>query len=387
MKANFDFTKIFDFTKMFDFSKTKEELAGFFLFQIASKKCLGIDIGTSSVRIIELSRQRERKKLENYGEIRASSIYKDSFRTFDKNTLLFSNQNVAKAIKAILEESKITTRKAIFSIPDFSSFFTNFELPAMTEEELPQAIQYEAKRHVPLPLGEVTLDWQVMNNQPVGVNQTFKILLVAVPNEIIDQYRNIAQMAGLELFALEAEVFGLLRSLIQESKDPIALVDIGAQTSTCSIIDKSILKNSHSFDLSGNELTDIISKSLSIDYETADKLKEKNGLLLDQSAGLHQERQIRDILLPFVDAILEEINKICEDFYKVEKKAVKKIVLAGASALLPGLKEYCRDYFKKEVEIADPFYNIFYPPVLEKTIKKMGPAYSVAIGMALRGLD
>lgn len=387
MKANFDFTKIFDFIKMFDFSKIKEELADFFPFQIASKKCLGIDIGTSSVRIIELSRQRERKKLENYGEMRASSIYKDSFRTFNKNTLLFSNQNVAKAIKAILEESKITTRKTIFSIPDFSSFFTNFELPAMTEEELPQAIQYEAKRHVPLPLGEVTLDWQVMNNQLVGGNQTFKILLVAVPNEIIDQYRNIAQMAGLELFALEAEVFGLLRSLIQESKDPIALVDIGAQTSTCSIIDKSILKNSHSFDLSGNELTDIISKSLSIDYETADKLKEKNGLLLDQSVGSHQERQIRDILLPFVDAILEEINKICEDFYKVEKKAVKKIVLAGASALLPGLKEYCQDYFKKEVEIADPFYNIFYPPVLEKTIKKMGPAYSVAIGMALRGLD
>jgi len=375
MKANFDFTKI------------KEGLASIFQFQIASKKCLGIDIGTSSVRIVELSRQRERKKLENYGEMRASSIYKDSFRTFDKNTLLFSNQNVAKAIKAILEESKITTRRAIFSIPDFSSFFTNFELPVMTEEELPQAIQYEAKRHVPLPLGEVTLDWQVMNNQPAGENQTFKILLVAVPNEIIDQYKNISQMAGVELFALEAEVFGLLRSLVQESKDPIALVDIGAQTSTCSIIDKGVLKASHSFDLSGNELTDVVSKSLSVDYETADKLKEKNGLLLDQSVGLHQEKQVRDVLLPFIDAILGEIDNICEDFYKIEKKAVKKIVLAGASALLPGLEEYCQNYFKKEIEIADPFYDISYPPVLEKRIKQMSPAYAVAIGMALRGLD
>ncbi|MBU0546908.1 type IV pilus assembly protein PilM [Patescibacteria group bacterium] len=382
MKVDFDFTKIFDFV-----AKTKEELASFLSFRITSKKCLGIDIGTSSIRIIELSRQGERKKLENYGEMQASCIYKDSFRTFDKNTLLFSNQNVAKAIKAIIEESKMTSHKAIFSIPDFSSFFTNFELPVMTEEELPQAIKYEAKRHIPLPLAEVTLDWQVINNQSVGGNQTSKILLVAVPNEIINQYRNIAQMAGLELFALEAEVFGLLRSLIQTTKDTIALVDIGAQTSTCSIIDKGVLKNSHSFDLSGNELTDIISKSLSVDYETADRLKEKNGLLFDQPVGLHQEKQIRDILLPFIDAILKEIDKICKDFYKVEKRSVKKIVLAGASALLPGLEEYCRNYFKGEVEIVDPFYNIFYPPVLEKKMKKMGPAYAIAVGMALRGLD
>jgi len=194
-------------------------------------------------------------------------------------------------------------------------------------------------------------------------------------------------MAGVELFALEAEVFGLLRSLVQESKDPIALVDIGAQTSTCSIIDKGVLKASHSFDLSGNELTDVVSKSLSVDYETADKLKEKNGLLLDQSVGLHQEKQVRDVLLPFIDAILGEIDNICEDFYKIEKKAVKKIVLAGASALLPGLEEYCQNYFKKEIEIADPFYDISYPPVLEKRIKQMSPAYAVAIGMALRGLD
>ena len=386
----------FDFTKILDFIKTKKELANFFPFQMKSKKCLGIDIGTSSIKIVELSRQRDRKKLENYGEMRATSIYKDSFRTFDKNTLLFSNQNVAKAIKAILEESKINTRKAIFSIPDFSSFFTNFELPAMTEEELPQAIQYEAKRHIPLPLAEVTLDWQIINNnhngqsnqsQSADKTKIFKILLVAVPNEIIDQYRNIAQMAGLELFALEAEVFGLLRSSIQINKDPIALVDIGAQTSTCSIVDRNVLKNSHSFDLSGNKLTEIISKSLSVDYETADKLKEKNGLLFGQLVGLDQERQIRDILLPFIDAILEEVEKICEYFYKVEKRAVKKVILSGTSALLPGLEEYCRDYLKKEIEIANPFYNIYYPPILEKSIKRMSPAYAIAVGMALRGLD
>jgi type IV pilus assembly protein PilM len=382
MKIDFNPNKILDSIK-------EKKLLDLFSFPIMSKKCLGIDIGTSSIKIIELSRQRERKRLENYGEMKATSIYKDSFRTFDKNTLSFSNKNVAKAIKAILKESKMQTRKTIFSIPDFSSFFTNIELPVMTEEELPQAIQFEAKRHIPLPLSEVTLDWQIMdqNRQSAIPNNRIKILLVAVPNEIIDQYRNIAQMAGLELFALEAEVFGLLRSSVPLGKDPIALVDIGAQTSTCSIVDKGILKNSHSFDLSGNKLTDVISKSFSVDYETADKLKEKNGLLFDQLVGLDQEKQIRDVLLPFIDAILEEIDKICDYFYKIEKREVKKVILAGTSALLPGLEDYCRDYLKKEVEIADPFHDIYYPPILEKNIKKMSPSYAIATGMALRGLN
>ncbi len=371
------------------FLKIKDRFANLSPFRVISKKCLGIDVGTSSVKIIELSRVRERRKLENYGEITAKALYKEPFRTFDKSTLLFSNQNIARAIRAILEETKIITRRAIFSIPDFSSFFTNFELPIMTQEELPQAITYEAKRHVPMPLREVTLDWQIINERISQNKQAgYNILLVAVPNEIINQYKDIAQMSGLELFALEAEVFGLLRSsLPKEQTEPIALVDIGAQTSTCSIIDNKVLKNSHSFDLSGNELTDVISKSLDIDYQTAEKLKEKYGLLSNQRLGLSQEKQTREILLPLIDAILREIDNISKSFYESQKKEVKKIILAGASALLPGLKDYCQDYFKKEIEIANPFSDIFYTPILEKKLREMGPSYAITVGMALRGLE
>ena len=371
------------------FLKIKDRFANLSLFKATSKKCLGIDIGTSSVKIVELSRSGERRKLENYGEITAKALYKEPFRTFDKSTLLFSNQNIARAIRAILEETKIVTRQAIFSIPDFSSFFTNFELPIMTQEELPQAITYEAKRHVPMPLREVTLDWQIINERISQNKQTgYNILLVAVPNEIINQYKDIAQMSGLELFALEAEVFGLLRSsLPKEQTEPIALVDIGAQTSTCSIIDNKVLKNSHSFDLSGNELTEVISKSLDIDYQTAEKLKEKYGLLSNQRLGLSQEKQTREILLPLIDAILREIDNISKSFYESQKKEVKKIILAGASALLPGLKDYCQDYFKKEIEIANPFSDIFYTPILEKKLREMGPSYAITVGMALRGLE
>lgn len=358
-------------------------------FKIIPKKFLGIDIGTSSIKIVELSRRGERRRLENYGEIQAAALYKEPFRTFEKSALSLSNKNISRAIKAVLEEAKIRNRRVIFSIPDFSSFFTNFELPPMTKEELSQAITYEAKRHVPMPFGEVTLDWQVIEGAPRrGEQKKTKILLVAVPNEIINQYRAIAEMSELKLEALEAEVFGLLRSLVgEETIEPLALVDLGAQTTTCSIIEKRVLKTSHSFDVSGNDLTEIVSKGLGIDYKRAEELKSKYGIVSLEGTEPGKEREIREILLPLVDIILREVDKVCQNFYQNEGKEVKKLILAGGTALIPGLKEYFRDNLKKETKIGDPFSNMFYPPILEKTLKKMGPSYAIAVGMALRGLE
>ncbi|PIQ98261.1 MAG: hypothetical protein COV64_02345 [Candidatus Nealsonbacteria bacterium CG11_big_fil_rev_8_21_14_0_20_39_9] len=362
--------------------------------KILPKKSLGIDIGTSSIKIIELSSFRGREKLENYGEIAASVLYEKPFRTFEKNTLLLSSRDIARALKAVMEEAKMKTRQAIFSIPDFSSFFTNFELPSMTKEEISQAVIYEARRHIPLPLAEVTIDWEIIEGQLSNhEGSSLKVLLVAVPNEVINQYREIAQIANLELLALEAEVFGLVRSLIlNDDKRTVSLIDIGAQSTTCSIIEKRGLKKSHSFDTSGNELTEQVAKSLSINYKTAKELKEKYGLrdvpLPRTTAAIPSEtKTIREILLPLVDIILREIENITRNLYQTEGKEVQKYIIAGGTALIPGLKEYFQSYLKKEVEIANPFYKIFYTPILEEEIKKMGPAYAIAVGMAQRGLE
>lgn len=353
------------------------------------RKFLGIDIGTSSVKLAELSRWGERRRLENYGEIKASVFYDKPFRTFEKSTLTLLTDDISRAILAVKEETKIKTKEAVFSIPDFSSFFTTFELPPLTKEELPQAVRYAAHQYVPLPLGEVTFDWQVIEGRASDQkSKKLKVLLVAVPNEIINQYRKIAELSQLELFALEAEVFGLIRSLVGGEREVVSLVDIGAQSTTCSIVEKGILKTSHSFDLSGNEFTERIARSLNIDHKSAEDLKGKYGLgpLFLPGTTVSRPLSVRDILLPLIDLILREIEKVFRE-EPSNRKEVKKIILAGASAFLPGLKEYFQNYFKIEVEIANPFANIFYPPILEKKLKEMGPAYAIAAGMALRGLE
>ena len=361
--------------------KVKEENMLLSPFKIIQKSFLGIDIGTSAIKIVELSRWGERRKLESYGELSSRAIFKKPFRTFERSTLLLSTAEIARAISAIIREAKIKTREVIFSIPDFSSFFTNFTLPPMTKEELPLAIRYEARLHVPLPLAEVTLDWEVIEGELSDKKATpLKILLVSVPNEVIYQYQQIAELSNLKLQALEAEVFGLMRSLIKEKKMVISLVEIGAQSTTCSIIDQGTLRISHSFDLAGNPLTEQIAKSLDIDWEEAENFKKKYGLI-------PSPQNLRQILIPLIDLILTEIEKTFNNFYQAEGKKVEKIILAGGTVWLPGLKEYFSEKIGLEIEIANPFADIFYPPILEKTLKKMGPAYAITVGTALRGLE
>ena len=127
-------------------------------------------------------------------------------------------------------------------------------------------------------------------------------------------------------------------------------------------------------------MTDIIAKSLNIDYNKAEEIKREYGLIPDKE-------NIRKILIPLVDSILEEIKKAFRDFYLKEGKEVEEIVLSGGLAQMLGLKEYFFTTFKKEVALADPFLRIDCPPALVNTLKEIGSNYAIAVGLALKGLE
>ena len=352
-----------------------EKLRNFFKFK--PSKFLGLDIGTSAVRIVELSRDGRGYRLENYGEVKTSSIKAKPFRTFNrKNSLSLSNKHIAKAIQLICQEAEIETKEGSFSIPDFCTFFTSFDLPEMGKEEIAQAIRYEVRPYIPLPLEEVVLDWIIIEGKP---HETpLKVLVAAIPNDVISQYREIAQLAGLELKTLESEVFALARVVgrNKNNKEILGLIDIGARSTTCSIMEKGVLKTSYSFNVAGNELTEIIANSLNIGYNKAEEIKKEQGL----------GKEARKILVPLVDSILEEIKKAFRNFYLSEGKEVKELVLAGSQVLMPGLKEYFSASLKKPAKIVDPFSNINYPPALTNRLKEMGPSFAVSLGLAMRGL-
>jgi len=363
----------------FDFSKIKD------FFSFGTKTYLGIDIGTSAIRVVEVSKKKNTIQLSNYGEVQNTAFKKRPFRIFYKNTISLSNKEIAEAIRSILEEAVIGTKQVSFAIPDFASFFTSFEIPTMDEDEIPQAIQYEVRPYVPMPINEVTLDWAIIGGQ--ASSTPLKVLVVAIPNDTIAQYQEIAQMAELELKTLESEVFALARaarsylSNKDDAKKVLGLLDIGARSTTCSILDAGVLKSSHSFQIGGNELTEIVAKALNIEYNRGEELKIEKGLISNTN------KETRNILIPLVDSILEEAKETFRDFFVKDGKEVEKVIIAGGVALLPGLKEYFSAGLEKPVLILNPFLNLSYPKVLALTLQKMAPSYSIAVGLALSGLE
>jgi len=361
-------------------------IMAFKLFEkLFPKKFLGIDIGISSIKLVEISKWGGGRTLENYGLIEAKALFKEKIRTFEETTLLVSPTYVSRAIKAVIKEAKIKTKAAIFSIPDFSTFFITLELPPMEEKEISEAVRYNAPQYLPLPISETTLDWRLVEGRPTLAEEgrtKLKILVIAIPNEIIAQYQMVAKMANLELYALESEVFGIVKSSIKEEEKEgvICLIDLGAHSSTVNIVDKGTLKKSYSLDFSSNNLTYVITKSLEVEYAQAEILKKKYGLL-------PSKENIAEILYPFLDPFLGEVRNIFHDFRESEEKEVEKVLLVGGGAKLPGLKTYFSEVLKKEVEISNPFADLFYPPVLGEILRELGPVFAPAIGVALEELD
>ncbi|MDD3046380.1 MAG: pilus assembly protein PilM [Candidatus Pacebacteria bacterium] len=341
---------------------------------------LGIDIGSKGIKIVELLKEKDRVVLQNYGGLKVCNVKKDSFYYFDKRTLLPSLRNVSSAIKAILEEAKIKTKEAVFSLPDFATFFTTFTLPPMTKSELAEAVNFEAKKHIPIPLNEVVLDWELIGgtvNEKEGEN---KILIMAISKALISGYKKIAENCGLTLLSLEAEVMGLKRAVIAKTEGNICLVETGSQSTTISIISNGYLIMSVSFDVAGKDCTYSIAEALSIDLGEAEKIKMNSGLK-------NRDKKVVDAISPIIAIILDKVKNVISDF-ELKNGKVTKIVLSGGLSNMAGLLDYFRNNFKDlEVKNSNAFENIFYPPELKEMLPEIESTFSIALGEALKKFE
>jgi len=338
---------------------------------------LGIDIGSKGIKIVELAKNKERINLQNYGEIKLSAAKKEAFQYFDKRTLLPYSKNVSLAIRAVLEESKIETKEAVFSLPDFSTFFASFVLPPMTAKELPDAVNFEAKKHIPIPFNEVVLDWELIGEQVNEKEGENKIIIMAISKNLISEYKRIAEESGLILVSLEAEVMGLKRAIVGDDKDTICLVEAGYQSTTISIIDRGFLLMSVSFDVAGKDYTYSISEALNVALEDAEKKKMTLGFAC-------KDKRVIEAMDPIFNIILEKITQVITDSEEKNPK-VKKIILVGGLANMPGLADRLKTNLEGvEVKRGDAFSDIFYPGELKPLIPQISSTFSIALGEALK---
>jgi len=360
--------------KLFDFLKPKSYL--------------GIDIGTSSIKVVELSRMRDTYKLENYGAVTFFS--ENEFlpmEVYEQNALKIPDEQVAELLKKVIIATGITAKKAAISLPVFSAFSTIIELPPMPEDEMEKAIQFEARQYVPIPVSEVSLASVVIGEERPKQNQLaaaqgkkrLEILLVAVPNEIKNKYQHIAQLAGLELIAIEMETFPLARALLKGTRDTVAIVDIGARSTDICIVDNGVARISHNFDSAGIDVTKAYGSLWRVDLAEAEKNKKAVGL--DLTPG---QLAVAGEVLMVVDGIVSETSRIINSYFNKTGRNVSGVALSGGSAQMSGLLERFKEGLGLDVVIGNPFEGLIYPRELKETLAKFGPSYAVAVGLAMR---
>jgi len=353
------------------------------------KSSLGIDIGTSSIKVVQLKREEDRFRLETYGEISTIHYLKRLTDAFQVTALKTLEAITREMLRIILEKAEVTAKDTVMSIPVFSSFVSVIEMPAMAEKELARAVEFEARRYVPIPLGEVLLDWEIIESGMIKDEvspKTFKgtrVILIAVPREVVNKYIKIAESLDLRIRALELESFSLARSLMIYDKSPTCILDIGARATSFTIVDRGTVQMSHSLDVAGAEMTQALATGLKIASTRAEEFKIAYGL----NHGENKERraELQEFLSIPTDKIISEIEKMVNSYQTKTERRIEKLILNGGSAQMIGLKEYIEQKMNLKAFIATPWGKIIYPPALQDTLRKIGPQFSVAIGATMRG--
>lgn len=350
------------------------------LFAQPSKSALGVDIGTSSIKVVQLRREKGRVVLETYGAI-ALGPYAGV--EVGRATALPA-EKIAEALKDVVREANVTVHDAAFSIPYASSLVSVLTLPASVENQLAQVVPLEARKYIPVPINEVLLDWFVIGGggQKSNPSGKLEVLMVAIHNDTISKFRTIAQQAGLDVDFFEIEVFSAVRAALDHGIAPVAVVDMGAATTKFYVVERGIIHESHIISHGSQDVTLAASRALATTVADAEQKKRKFGMTGE--LGGESMKQSVELTL---SVLFSELSRTVSAYEARTNQPLSELVLTGGGATLRGLLEFAQKSIQTPIRRSDPFGKTQAPAFLETILKEAGPEFSVAVGLALRRLQ
>ena len=354
---------------------------------------LGIDIGASSAKIVQLRASRGAAILETYGEI-ALGPY--AGQPIGKAVKL-SPEKTAQALMDLMKEANVTARTGGISIPFSSSLVSVLDLPKVDKDALKRIVPIEARKYIPVPISDVTLDWFLIPDDE-GESSAFdrvekrsavhgqEILLVAIHNDTIENYRAVAVEAGLSVEFYEIEIFSVVRSSLGHGIAPVLVVDLGAATTKMYIVERGIVRLTHLVTIGGQHMTEILARSLNWEFEKAERVKRERGLKDSNAYSTEENERIKSALLSTLTRVFGEVNRVLLSYGQRYNKNVSRVVFTGGGASLPGLAEEAKTSLQAEVEVADPFARAEAPAFLAQVLREIGPGFAVSVGLSLRKL-
>ncbi len=362
------------------------------LFQSSGGEfALGVDVGSSSIKVVEVKKKSGKVALETYGVISLGPYAQEDM---GKVTNL-SIEQTAEALREVMKQAETSTYSCGISIPVQSSLIFSISLPPqVADSQIRAVVPIEARKYIPVPITEVSLDYFVLpareptfeeenNPEAAAVPPANKeVLVVAIQNDAIAKYRSLSSQCGLDAGFFELEIFSSMRANLEHELSLVLLIDFGASRTRLSLIEFGMLKAYHTVNRGGADITDAIARSLSIPFSKAEEMKKEYGLFENPA-----EKNLSGIIKTHLDYIFSETNTMLFNYEKKYGKSPAKIIFSGGGSMLKGLTEAAAANFRANIEIGRPFEKVGAPAFLEKVLSATGPEFAVAIGLALRKLQ
>lgn len=361
----------------------------FEIFKTKTKSFIGIDFATSSIKVVELSYGDQHVCLENYGVVDLN--FGENAQKAADGSLSSYDQKINSALKKLIEKMKLRHgSQAHVSIPGFSGIITIIELPEMAQDELTKAIQFEAHKYIPSSLDEVVMSWEIIDHVADGQSvdsqknegraKKIKVLLVAAPKKEIEHYDKLVSGATFEVNAIEMETFSIARSLVGDDDGTFFIIDIGSRSTNMILVQKGIVMVNRNIDAGGNEITNTIADSMNISKQRADIFKKSKKDLLNNKES--------SLTIPVLELVASESRRILSAFMEKNKGVrIDGIILSGGTSKMQGIEEYFSRSLEMPVTLGNPWKRIIVSDDKLPLTLELGASFSVAIGLALRGME
>jgi len=342
-----------------------------------SKSLLGLDIGSSSVKVLELKETKTGYQLANFG------IEPLPHETIVDSTIM-NAPAVVSAVRKVISSNQIKARDVCTSVSGHSVIIRKITLPLMTDEEIASNIQWEAEQYIPFDINEVNIDYQRLEGG--GEDQgTQDVLLVAVKKDMVNDYMAVINEAGLSPAILDIDAFAVqnmyeINYEVQRGK-VIGLVNIGAGVININVVHNGNSVFTRDMSIGGNHFTEEIQKKLSISFQEAENVKKEG--------GGEKKEEVDEIVANLSSAIALETQRSLDFFIATSSVGnISKVFLSGGCGKMPLMAETIEKQIGISVEIINPFNNIEINPNKFDMdyIRDVGPMCAVAVGLALRRL-
>ncbi len=336
---------------------------------------IGLDIGGSTLKLAQLVANKEKFVLSSIGIVESPWVSGDASKDL----------MVAEAIKKLLKETVASGKRVVIGLPESEVYTRVIDMPYLEEPELSSAIKWQAEQYIPVSLSDVVMKHQVLSLPQTGVpGAKMRVLLVAAPNTLVNRFLTITGRVGLEVIAVETEIFAVARAIIASDKfsPTTLLVNFGLNTTTLAILQRGDMFLTQSVGVGGMALSRILSTELGLEISQAEEYKRSYGF-----DGSKLEGKVMAKIKPIIDIVLTEMKKVVA-YYETrpQSQPIKRIVLCGGTALMPGLVSYFTENFGVEVQLGNPFTNLILSDKQKQVVYDLGPLFTSAVGLAMKSV-